>query len=91
MKQRASEIQLHSRGRGLALSTASTRKYKRYFFLPTVLSCEVSRPKTLVLAYVTIPARSRLSQSTLSSPACFAHYSVREVILRRFIPARMRD
>ncbi|KIK56665.1 hypothetical protein GYMLUDRAFT_76019 [Collybiopsis luxurians FD-317 M1] len=47
--------------------------------------------KTLVLAYVTIPARSRLSKELLSSPACFAHYSVREVIVRRFIPARMRD
>ncbi|KAF9078756.1 hypothetical protein BDP27DRAFT_1206732 [Rhodocollybia butyracea] len=47
--------------------------------------------KTLILAYVTIPARSRVSRSVLNSPACFAHYSVREVIVRRFIPARMRD
>lgn len=47
--------------------------------------------QTLILAYVTIPARSRISPALLSSPACFAHYSVREVVVRRFIPARMRD
>lgn len=47
--------------------------------------------QTLILSYVTIPARSRVSQDVLSSPACFAHYTVREVVLRRFIPARMRD
>ncbi|KAJ4477251.1 tRNA-intron endonuclease [Lentinula aciculospora] len=47
--------------------------------------------KTLILTYVTIPARCRLSREFLNSPACFAHYSVREVIVRRFIPARMRD
>ncbi|KIY52880.1 tRNA-intron endonuclease [Fistulina hepatica ATCC 64428] len=47
--------------------------------------------KTLVLVYVTIPARSRLPTHILDSPACLAHYSVREVILRRFLPARMRD
>ncbi|KAJ7224463.1 hypothetical protein GGX14DRAFT_425752 [Mycena pura] len=47
--------------------------------------------KTLVLAYVTIPARSRLSSVVLDSPACLQYYSVREVTVRRFIPARMRD
>lgn len=47
--------------------------------------------QTLILTYVTIPARSRMSPDLLSSPACLAHYSVREVVLRRFIPARMRD
>ncbi|KAF7308673.1 tRNA-splicing endonuclease subunit Sen2 [Mycena chlorophos] len=47
--------------------------------------------KTLVLAYVTIPARSRLSSEALQSPACLQHYSIREVTVRRFIPARMRD
>lgn len=47
--------------------------------------------QTLVLAYVTIPAMSRLSSDILSSPACLLHYSIREVIVRRFIPARMRD
>lgn len=47
--------------------------------------------KTLILTYITIPARSRISSETLSSPAALAHYSIREVVLRRFIPARMRD
>ncbi|KAJ6624971.1 hypothetical protein B0H10DRAFT_2319418 [Mycena sp. CBHHK59/15] len=47
--------------------------------------------KTLILAYVTIPARSRLSPDVLKSPACLQNYSVREVTVRRFIPARMRD
>ncbi|CAK5273872.1 unnamed protein product [Mycena citricolor] len=47
--------------------------------------------KTLILAYVTIPARSRVSPESLNSPACLQYYSVREVIVRRFIPARMRD
>ncbi|KAF9258886.1 hypothetical protein L218DRAFT_934213 [Marasmius fiardii PR-910] len=47
--------------------------------------------KTLILSYVTIPARSRVSSDILSSPACFSKYSVREVVVRRFIPARMRD
>ncbi|KAJ7746897.1 hypothetical protein DFH07DRAFT_889469 [Mycena maculata] len=47
--------------------------------------------KTLILTYVTIPARSRLSLDVLQSPACLQHYSVREVTVRRFIPARMRD
>ncbi|KAF7370840.1 tRNA-splicing endonuclease subunit Sen2 [Mycena sanguinolenta] len=47
--------------------------------------------KTLILAYVTIPARSRVSLDVLDSPACLQYYSVREVTVRRFIPARMRD
>ena len=47
--------------------------------------------QTLILTYVTIPARSRVSTQLLESPACLAHYSVREVVLRRFVPARMRD
>ncbi|KAL0580589.1 tRNA splicing endonuclease subunit sen2 [Marasmius crinis-equi] len=47
--------------------------------------------KTLILSYVTIPARSRVSSDVLNSPACFSNYSVREVVVRRFIPARMRD
>ncbi|KAJ7880306.1 hypothetical protein B0H14DRAFT_3082751 [Mycena olivaceomarginata] len=44
------------------------------------------------------PARARLPAADpaaltqlLSSPACLQHYSVREVTVRRFIPARMRD
>ena len=47
--------------------------------------------QTLILTYVTVPAQSRVPPDLLSSPACLAHYSVRDVVLRRFIPARMRD
>lgn len=47
--------------------------------------------KTLVLSYVTIPAFSRLSVGELSSPACFKRYVIREIVIRRFVPARMRD
>jgi tRNA-splicing endonuclease subunit Sen2 len=47
--------------------------------------------QTLILVYITIPARSRLSLNVLQSPACLTHYTVKEVIVRRFIPARMRD
>lgn len=47
--------------------------------------------QTLILAYVTIPAMERISKEVLGSPACFEHYSIREIALRRFIPARMRD
>ncbi|KZT63647.1 hypothetical protein DAEQUDRAFT_719156 [Daedalea quercina L-15889] len=60
-------------------------------WLSTVNRVNSQVQKTLILTYVTIPARSRVSQELLSSPACLAHYSVREVVLRRFIPARMRD
>jgi len=47
--------------------------------------------KTLILTYVTIPPQSSLSADVLCSPSCLLHYSVREVTVRRFIPARMRD
>ncbi|CDO75830.1 hypothetical protein BN946_scf184951.g28 [Trametes cinnabarina] len=60
-------------------------------WLSTVNRVNSQVQKTLILTYVTIPARSRVSPDILSSPACLAHYSVREVVLRRFIPARMRD
>ncbi|TFK39402.1 hypothetical protein BDQ12DRAFT_55301 [Crucibulum laeve] len=60
-------------------------------WLSTINRVNSQVQKTLILVYVTIPAKSRLSLDVLNSPACFAHYSVREVILRRFIPARMRD
>jgi tRNA-splicing endonuclease subunit Sen2 len=46
--------------------------------------------QTLVLAYVTIPSIETVTQ-LMELPACLAHYSVREVVVRRFIPARMRD
>ncbi|KAI9464163.1 hypothetical protein HD554DRAFT_2026547 [Boletus coccyginus] len=60
-------------------------------WLSTINRVNSQVQKTLILSYVTIPARSRVSDDILSSPACFAHYTVREVVLRRFIPARVRD
>ncbi|KAK7687950.1 hypothetical protein QCA50_009169 [Cerrena zonata] len=60
-------------------------------WLSTISRVNSQVQKTLVLAYVTIPSQSRISPSLLSSPACLPHYSVREVVLRRFVPARMRD
>ncbi|KIK49263.1 hypothetical protein CY34DRAFT_797219 [Suillus luteus UH-Slu-Lm8-n1] len=60
-------------------------------WLSTINRVNSQVQKTLILSYITIPAESRVSPTILSSPACFAHYSVREVVLRRFIPARMRD
>lgn len=60
-------------------------------WLSTINRVNSQVQKTLVLSYVTIPAGSRLSVDILNSPACIRHYSVREVVLRRFIPARMRD
>jgi len=47
--------------------------------------------KTLILCYVTIPPSTLLSPEMLRSPKCLAYYSVREVTVRRFLPARMRD
>ncbi|KAG2337196.1 tRNA-intron endonuclease catalytic domain-like protein [Suillus weaverae] len=58
---------------------------------PTINRVNSQVQKTLVLSYITIAAESQVSPKVLSSPACFAHYSVREVVLRRFIPAHMRD
>ncbi|PPR01452.1 hypothetical protein CVT26_015085 [Gymnopilus dilepis] len=60
-------------------------------WLSTINRVNSQVQKTLILVYVTIPSRSRLPQDMLLTPACLAHYSVREVVLRRFIPARMRD
>lgn len=60
-------------------------------WLSTVNRVNSQVQKTLVLVYVTIPAQSRVSLDILQTPACLAHYSIREIILRRFIPARMRD
>ncbi|KAL4063149.1 hypothetical protein J3A83DRAFT_4380071 [Scleroderma citrinum] len=60
-------------------------------WLSTLNRVNAQVQKTLVLSYVTIPARSRVSEDVLASPACFSHYTVREVVVRRFIPARMRD
>ncbi|KAF9522679.1 hypothetical protein CPB83DRAFT_878230 [Crepidotus variabilis] len=60
-------------------------------WLSTINRVNSQVQKTLILVYVTIPSESRLSTEILNTPACLAHYSVREVVLRRFIPARMRD
>ncbi|KAH9989811.1 hypothetical protein BJV77DRAFT_1015309 [Russula vinacea] len=60
-------------------------------WLSTINRVNSQVQKTLVLSYVTIPAVSRLSAGELFSPACFKRYTVREIILRRFVPARMRD
>ncbi|KAI5121497.1 hypothetical protein M0805_006534 [Coniferiporia weirii] len=60
-------------------------------WLSTINRVNTQVQKTLILTYVTVPAMSRLPPDTLSSPACLAHYSVREVVVRRFVPARMRD
>jgi len=60
-------------------------------WLSTINRVNSQVQKTLILSYVTIPSQTRHPQHLLSSPACLAHYSVREVVLRRFIPARMRD
>jgi len=47
--------------------------------------------KSLMIAYVTIPSMKRLSSSAMDSPEVFMEYTVREVTVKRFIPARMRD
>lgn len=60
-------------------------------WLSTINRVNSQVQKTLVLTYVTIPAMNRLPNDVLQSPACLTHYSIREVIVRRFIPARMRD
>ncbi|KZT09924.1 uncharacterized protein LAESUDRAFT_734985 [Laetiporus sulphureus 93-53] len=60
-------------------------------WLSTINRVNSQVQKTLILTYVTIPARSRISPELLSSPTCLEQYSVRDVVLRRFIPARMRD
>lgn len=60
-------------------------------WLSTINRVNSQVQKTLILVYVTIPARSRIPLDVLNSPACLQHYSIREVTLRRFIPARMRD
>ncbi|KAF8492499.1 hypothetical protein JB92DRAFT_3002755 [Gautieria morchelliformis] len=60
-------------------------------WLSTINRVNTQVQKTLILAYVTIPSSRRVDITLLSSPACLAHFSVREVVLRRFVPARMRD
>ncbi|KAH7107703.1 hypothetical protein BKA62DRAFT_631322 [Auriculariales sp. MPI-PUGE-AT-0066] len=47
--------------------------------------------KTVILAYVTIPSLHNDAADLLLSPRCLERYSVREVVLRRWVPARLRD
>ncbi|PVG03155.1 hypothetical protein CPB86DRAFT_749246 [Serendipita vermifera] len=47
--------------------------------------------KTLVLVYVVIPSSSDVSDEMFLSPKILELYSVKEVIIRRFIASRMRD
>ncbi|KAF8661343.1 hypothetical protein AX16_001438 [Volvariella volvacea WC 439] len=47
--------------------------------------------KTLILTYVTIPSRKRVNPDVIKSPACLTYYAIREVVVRRFVPARMRE
>ena len=45
-----------------------------------------------MLSYVTIPAASSLGPDELDDPAqLLQRYSVREFVVRRWSPARMRD
>ncbi|KAH9176033.1 hypothetical protein EDB89DRAFT_1943344 [Lactarius sanguifluus] len=60
-------------------------------WLSTINRVNSQVQKTLVLSYVSIPACSRVSRTELASPACLERYSIREIIIRRFVPARMRD
>lgn len=47
--------------------------------------------KTLVLAHVMIPSSDRIKSSDLETPAILEKFQVKEVVIRRFIAARMRD
>ncbi|KZV67020.1 hypothetical protein PENSPDRAFT_636237 [Peniophora sp. CONT] len=58
-------------------------------WLATVNRVNAQVMKTLILVYVTVPSRERLAG--LHGPERLQCYSVREVTVRRFIPARMRE
>ncbi|TDL23673.1 hypothetical protein BD410DRAFT_145085 [Rickenella mellea] len=60
-------------------------------WLSTINRVNSQVQKTLILTYVTIPASAKYSPQILLTPSCLPEYSVREVTLRRFVPARMRD
>ncbi|KAF9511378.1 hypothetical protein BS47DRAFT_1346894 [Hydnum rufescens UP504] len=47
--------------------------------------------KSLMLVYVTIPAMKRVPLESIDSPAVLQEYTIREVTIKRFVPARMRD
>ncbi|KAF8603765.1 hypothetical protein BDV93DRAFT_441685 [Ceratobasidium sp. AG-I] len=60
-------------------------------WLSTLNRINTQVKKTLLLIYVTIPRVETTPSEALSTPDCLNLYSVREVVIRRFIPARMRD
>ncbi|QRW17064.1 tRNA intron endonuclease, catalytic C-terminal domain [Rhizoctonia solani] len=60
-------------------------------WLSTLNRINTQVKKTLILAYVTIPPVETTSPDILRGPECFQLYSTREVVIRRFVPARMRD
>ncbi|KAG9104297.1 tRNA splicing endonuclease subunit sen2 [Ceratobasidium sp. 370] len=60
-------------------------------WLSTINRINTQVKKTLILVYVTIPPVKTTPPKVLSTPECLQLYSVREVIVRRFVPARMRD
>jgi len=60
-------------------------------WLSTLNRVNTQVQKSLILVYVTIPSRRVATPEVLRSPECLDLYTVREVTIRRFIPARMRD
>ena len=59
--------------------------------IPVMFVSDQCLSQTVVLAYVVIPATSRLPADSLDAPTVLSLFSVREAIVRRFVPARMRD
>lgn len=72
-----------------------------HFKVPSILfrvlvACADGTPllsgKTLILCYVTIPPAASITEEDWLRPErLLSRYSVREVTIRRFVPARMRD
>ncbi|KAJ1306766.1 hypothetical protein OPQ81_007752 [Rhizoctonia solani] len=60
-------------------------------WLSTLNRINTQVKKTLILAYVTIPPVETMPPEILGKSECFQRYSIREAIIRRFVPARMRD
>ncbi|EJU03466.1 hypothetical protein DACRYDRAFT_114863 [Dacryopinax primogenitus] len=71
-------------------SSMSTEPFTWSWF-STISRVNTQVKKTVILAYVTIPAMTRTNGRTLDGPGCLGMFSVREVVIRRFVPARMRD
>ncbi|KAI5450794.1 tRNA splicing endonuclease subunit sen2 [Naganishia albida] len=61
-------------------------------WLNTVNRVNTQVKKTLILCYVTIPPIASITEDDWANPErLLSRYSVREVTIRRFVPARMRD